>query len=334
MAEPMTDDTDEAPRVLVAHDGPMTDEERQLAEQLYSALQAAASGTERSQQAGRFEIGVSNLGVCSERVRRMFAEIPEDPRDKLEAFIGTAVGDHFEAAVKARYPEVLSQLELTTTLVGDGGRYAITGHPDLIHPWGVGDVKTSDGLELAQRNGPTDQQLFQRHINTKAAFEAGLLAVPLDKAKTYNVWVDRSGRTKKLFVHMDDYSEDIVAAAGRWLDDVVYAHRMGEPARKEPPRTWCEKVCGHFYDCRLFDSDVSGLITDPNLITAVEVYREGAELARTGAGMKREATGALAGVNGWLRGADQNYQVRWTWINPSDTRKGYWRLNIATMKSD
>lgn len=316
----------------------MTEEEASLAADLYHAVQAAATSTERTRQAQQFLLGISDLGTCSERTRRMLAAIPEPiVSDKLEAFLGTAIGDHVEAAIRRLYPEVKTQQTVEVSLQGDGGTYVLDGHPDLIHPWGVGDCKTTDGLEVVRRTGPSQQQLFQRHLYALGAHQAGFFGdLPLEQVKTYNIWFDRSGRTKQSFVHMDTYNPEIVAAATMWLDDVVYAWKHGEEAHKEPPRAWCQKVCGHFTDCRLFDSDVSGLITDPDITAALALHQEGLAMEKRGKAMKKEATAALEGVEGYARGEDGvQFQVRWTRVGPSQvsfTRKPYDRLTVTKVK--
>lgn len=308
--------------------------ERQLGSQVLDALNHSSRNSPRAQQQNQFLIGISDLGTCQERTRRLLAEIPEvDQTDILPAFIGTAIGKDVEAAVKALHPEVITQAAVVTTLVGDGGEYEVTGHPDMIFPWGVADLKTTDGLELPRRSGPTQQQLFQRHLYTKAAWEAGLLKVDrLEDARTANIWLDRSGATKELHVHMDDYSPDVVAAAAAWLDEVIYNYRLNQPAMKDPPRTWCEAACGHFSTCRMYDSDVEGLITDENLNLAIEVYAEGAAMEKDGKRLKDEAKKALVGVAGYTG----SHQVRWIHVNgsttPAMTRNGHDRLSVTLLK--
>lgn len=223
----------------------MDEREALLAQQIYSSVQDASNNTARSAQQSDFIIGVSDIGVCSERVGRMLDGVPEPRTDKLEAFMGTAVGDHTEAAIAAAFPEAkrFTTVTLELQVPGSTGAYQITGHPDIVMPWGVIDVKTSHFLEVAERTGPTFQQLFQRHAYTKGAHEAGLLAVPLEEAMTANVWIDRSGSTKHFHVQMDNYSEDVVAEGARWLDEVYYSHDHQLRYQKEPPRQWCAVAC-------------------------------------------------------------------------------------------
>lgn len=304
-----------------------------LADEFYAALQSAAASTPRSQQAERFEIGVSDLGTCPERTRRMLAEIPEPPTDTLAALIGTAVGDAAEKAWQLIEPDAIAQAEVQTSLKGDGGTYVVTGHPDLIRPrWGVIDVKTVDGLETTRRTGPNRQQLFQRHLYALAAWECGLFdpLLPLAEVKTANIWIDRSGRTKEVHVDEDVFSQDIVDEAAMWLDDVVYAHLHGEQAMKGQPREWCAKACGHFATCRALDTDVDDLLLDPAVVEAAKLYRDGLELEKQGARMKDEAKAALAGV----KGNTPEFSIRWTHVNASQVnfvRQAYERLSVTPL---
>lgn len=310
----------------------LTEEAELLGKQIYSAIQSFSNHSPRSQQSSRFEIGVSDLGTCSERTRRMLAEIPEPKTDALAAFIGSAVGDHAEDAIKAMYPEAITQATVSTTLHGDGGDYIVTGHPDVLLPTICVDFKTSDGLEVAKRDGSNRQQMFQRMIYAKAAHEAGYFSVPLHEVRTANVWIDRSGRTKEVHVQMDLYSPEVVAEATDWLDEVVYAHLHGQTARKEPPRSWCFAACGFADECRMYDSDVEGLITDPTTVTAIGVYAEGHALEKEGKRLKDEAKGHLIGVSGYTH----DFQVRWTSVLPSTVpeyvRAGYQRLSLQPVK--
>lgn len=92
----------------------MDEAEAELAEQVYQAVQAASNFSERSQQSADFRIGISDLGFCSEKVRRMLAGIPEPVTDKTAAFIGTALGDHIEQAYCAVHPNAIRQAEVSS----------------------------------------------------------------------------------------------------------------------------------------------------------------------------------------------------------------------------
>src|SRR5215475_9336423 len=238
---------------------PMTDQERDLADQVYEAIQASATTSERSQQQAEFRLGISDLGFCSEKVRRMVAGIPEPPTDKLPAFLGTAIGDHVERACLRVWPHAIRQATVRIIIQGEVNRYTLTGHPDLVLPHGVLiDCKTAHGLTVVQRTGPTQQQQFQRHLYALGAHQGHLFdeGLELEEVQVANIWIDRSAGERRLHCHMEPYSPGVVAQAGFWIDDVVYAHLHGEEARKEPPREVCARVCGHYQDCRALDTDV------------------------------------------------------------------------------
>ena len=310
----------------------MTPDEQHLADQIYGAVQAASNFSERAQQSADFRIGISDLGFCSEKVRRMVAGIPEPVTDKLPAFIGTALGDHIEEACMALWPEAIRQPEVSITLRGDGGTYAVRGHPDLVLPDGlVIDVKTTRGLETVRRTGPSRQQQYQRHCYGLGAYEAGLFNedVHLEDVKVANVWLDRAADDRELFVHMEPLSLELIQEAAWWVDDVAYAYTQGEAARKEPAREVCAKTCGHFATCRALDTDVEGLLTDREVVTAVDLYRDGLDLERQGKRLKDQAKAALTGVSG----STGKFSVRWVHVNESEvhyTRGAYDKLDVRS----
>lgn len=315
-------------------DRPMNDEERDLADQVYEAIMASATQSERSQQQADFRLGISDLGFCSEKVRRMVAGIPEPPTDKLPAFLGTAIGDHVERACLRIWPHAIRQGTVQVVIGGDQTEYTLTGHPDLIFPEGkVVDFKSTEGLLVPQRTGPSQQQQFQRHLYALGAYMANYFekGLTLEEVQVANVWIDRSGRERRVYVHMEPYSPEVVIQAGFWLDDLVYSFLQNEPARKEPPREVCAKVCGHFQDCRARDTDVQGLLTDDAVLAAVDLRLEAAALTREADAMKREAESYLAGVTG----STGKYAIRWTHVNGgpvSYERKPYDRLDIKPLR--
>lgn len=312
----------------------MNDAEQALAESVYAAIQSASNYSERSQQQADFRIGISDLGWCSERVRRMVAGIPEPVTDKLAAFIGTAIGDHAERACAAIWPGALTQVDVKVTLIGDGGTYEVSGHPDLIDPAGtVIDFKTSRGLSRPRRTGPDQQQQFQRHCYGLGAFEGGWFNkdVGIEDVKVANVWIDRAADDHEVYVHMEPLSLDVIQTAAWWLDDVAYAYLNDQEARKEPAREICAKACGHFATCRALDTDVHGLLTDDGVLTAVDMYREGAALERRGKKLKDEAKAELDGITG----STGKFSVRWTRVNATHVeydRGAYDRLEVREVK--
>lgn len=145
------------------------------------------------------------------------------------------------------------------------------------------------------------------------------------------MWFDRSGDETYPYVHMESFSPDVVAQAGMFVDDLVYAYLHDEAARKEPPREVCAKTCGHFADCRALDTDVQGLLTDPDTLTAVDLYREGIALEKQGRVMKDQAKAALIDVSG----STGKFTVRWVHVGGAHVefdRRPSDRLDIKEMK--
>lgn len=303
----------------------------ELAARIYKAIQASSNYSDRTQQSKEFKVGVSDLGFCSERTRRMLDRQVPDDSDVLAAFIGTAIGDHAERALEDYLGEkVIRQSEVTLELQGEERLYNIGGHPDVILPESntLLDGKTTYGLSVVRKNGPSQQQQFQRHCYAKGAWLAGFFDCELDEVRVGNFWIDRSAKEKAVHVQTEPYSEDVVAQAGMWLDDVIYAYLQGEEARKEPPREMCAAVCGFFGVCRAYDTDVEGLIEDREVLGAIDLYREGQDLERRGKALKKEAAVHLDGVSGSTR----EVMVRWVHVNESEVptfvRAAYDKLEV------
>jgi hypothetical protein len=185
---------------------------------------------------------------------------------------------------------------------------------------------------VVRRTGPSQQQQFQRHLYALGAYIRGLFSPDLTLAdvKVANVWVDRAADEHTVYVHMEPFSQDVVTQAGFWIDDVVYAYLHSEEARKEPPREVCAKVCGHFADCRARDTDVEGLLTDDQVLAAVDLYRDGTAMVREGEKLKGEAKAHLTGVSG----STGKFSVRWVHINGAHIeydRKPSDRLDIRPL---
>jgi hypothetical protein len=307
--------------------------EQQLAKEIYASIQRMTNESTRSLQSTAHRVGISDLGFCSERVRLHIAGEEEPVVDHLPAFIGTAIGDDVERSVVIDHPGWVAQAEVTIVLSGDTGTYTINGHPDLIDPEGeLIDVKTVDGLGRVRRTGPSQQQQFQRHCYALAAHRQGLFRpeIQLEDVVVSNVWVDRSARDRELYVHSEPFNMLMVHSATEWLDDVVYAFRHGELARKEPPREMCFAACGFAPVCRAGHVDGQGLITDPGQLAAVSMMQEAAALKKKAAKLETEAKIALQGVNG----STGSFSVRWVEVGGgavSYQRKPYLRLDIKPL---
>lgn len=313
----------------------MDEAEQALADQAYAAIQAASNYSERSLQAAAFQVGISDLGYCSERTRRMLdGQVPDDT-DVLKAFIGTALGDHTEQALVAINPDLIIQTEVTLTLQGEERTYTIPGHPDIIDPVNgiLIDVKSAGGLDVVRRTGPSQSQQFQRHNYCLAAYEQGLFPDhELDDLRVANLWVDRTGDEQACHVQMEPFSMDVVRNAAEWLDEVIYNYINQQEAPKEPPREVCAVTCGFFKVCRAYDTDVEGLITDREALAAIEMYVEGLAMARRAESLKKQAKSALKGIEG----STGTHMLRWTHVNestiPAQTRRGYDKIDIKEVK--
>lgn len=317
-------------------DDGMEPHERALSETIYAAVMNSMHESDRSAQAKEFRVGVSDLGYCSERLRRFLDRQVPDEVDMLPAFAGTWLGEGIEQAVAQTNPDAIIQAEINLTLHGDQGTYVIPGHPDIIFPHGVLlDAKAPNGLEAARRNGMSDRQKkFQRHCYGVAAFEAGMFHpdVQITDVQVGNVWIDRSARERGLLVKLEPLDPAVIGDATEWLDQVVYAWQHSEEARKEPAREVCATTCGFYKVCRLHDTDVEGLLTDPDVLAAVEMDEERKALTKRANLLKAEAQDILHGING----RTGTHQVRWTYVNPVEieahTKRGYERLNIIRVK--
>jgi hypothetical protein len=309
----------------------MNENEERLAKQIYGAIQESMHQSDRSQQAQQFRVGVSDLGYCSERLRRFLAKETPDETDMLAAFIGTWIGEGVEhAVIKHLWPDAIIQEDIMVSLVGDQGTYLIPGHPDIISPSEnvLIDVKTANGLEFPKRHGFEDvQKKFQRHLYGKAAIEKGWLT---EDAQVGNLWLDRSASNKEPYLRLEPYDPQVVEEATQWLDGVIYAWSNNETAAKEPPRELCT-ACGFYQDCRVLDTDVEGLLKAPEVLTAVEIYDEALGMERAAKKMKAEVKDLLDGISG----STGTHLVRWVHVGPAEvayTRGGYEKMSITKLK--
>jgi hypothetical protein len=327
--------------VEVEVEGPerdMDSDEAELAARLYGAIMDQSRYSERSMQSAGYKAGVSDLGYCSERLRRMLDRQEPEDRDELTAFIGTALGDHMEQAwAKHLWPDAIVQAEVTLELIGESGNvYQLPGHPDIIVPSEglLIDGKSVNGFSLVRRMGPSDSQQFQRHGYAYAAHEAGLFGdLPLNEVRVANAWIDRAGIEQSLHVDMEPFNPEIVRDAARWLDDVVYAYTHEEEARKEPAREVCAVTCGFFKTCRAYDTDVSGLITDPATLAAIELYREGTALQSKGKKIHKEVKPLLKDIEGFT---EDGYSLRHVFVPESIVkeylRRSYTKVQLTKVK--
>lgn len=312
----------------------MGEEEAALAKRIDGAIQRAATHTDRGQQAAEFRVGISDLGYCSERTRRMLDhQVPEDS-DMFKAWIGTALGDALEDAVVAAFPGAIKQSEVTVTLVGDKRTFQVLGHPDLILPEEgiVLDGKSAFGLNLARRMGADQQKQFQRHGYGAGAWDAGFFGdLGLKDVRVGNVWLDRSGVESSVHVQLEPFDFQVLFEATHWLEEVIEHYIAGTEAQKEPPREVCASTCGFFSVCRALDTDVTGLLEGRETIEAVQLYLDGKKMASEGEKFKREAKAALDGVSG----STGQHTVRWVSVDEvqvkAGVRRAHKRLDIRAI---
>lgn len=296
------------------------------------AIDSSMNESDRSKWAESNHLGVSDIGTCHEYVRRMILGVPwsDEQEDFAAAFVGTAVGDLAERAMARLFGDkVQIQRKVIVTLDVRSYQFALPGTADIILlDDGLIDVKTKDGLGVVMRTGPSLQQKFQLVLYAKALIDEGVLT---EDAMIGNAFIDRSGRDPQPYVYGFRYSPALLQEAINWLDDVVYAIDNDEVAEKDPPRAWCFKCCPYATDCRGNDTDVEGLLMDPEIVDAIEVYREANETIRAAEKDKRSAVSVLEGITG----STGKFTLRWIDIGPSEvafTRAGYKRIDIRPVR--
>jgi hypothetical protein len=259
-----------------------------------------------------------------------------DKRDKTAAFFGTVAGAAIEAQLQIDHPDWLFQQDLFFPLPSGGGTDA---HPDIIIPFtaqdigagfyqGILDGKSKAELETIRKTGPSQQQIYQIHGYAKAAIEAGLLD-PDHPIIVGDVFFDRSGKDVIPYAVMHLYSEDVITFIDEWVNDVKYAVMHNEDASRDMPREWCWSYCEYATACRGHDTDVEGLLEDPDIIAAVAMYQEAAELKRQVRKKEAAYKRTLEGVSG----STGTHNIRWTTVEPvqvkAGTRSGYRKLSIT-----
>ena len=307
------------------------------AQAFYDGIQNASNNTARSMQQQDFMLGVSNLGHCKQYALLMMKQTPfSDVRDKTAAFFGTVAGAAIEAQLKIDHPDWQFQKDLFFPLPSGGGTDA---HPDIIIPFdaqdieagyyqGIWDGKSKAELETIKKVGPSQQQIYQVHAYAKAAIAAGILN-PDHPIVVGDVYFDRSGKDVTPYAVMHLYTEDVITFIDEWVNDVKYALTHNEDASRDMPREWCWSYCEYATVCRGNDTDVEGLIEDPDILAAVEMWEETKELKAQAKKKESAFKRTLDGVTG----STGTYNIRWTEVGPvemkASTRSGYKILSIT-----
>lgn len=323
---------------------------KQVSQTWYDSIQNATEATARSRQAQRRVIGVSNLGHCRQFLKYMILDQPDtDTVDKTPAFIGTVLGDAIEEQIAKDHPDWLIQTELEFPLPSGGH---VKGHSDVIIPasaagtveeWEASQAGDYDGppvylqsvldgkskaeLETIKKYGQTLQQKYQLHAYARAAIEAGHLD-PSKPIMVGNVFFDRSGRDVVPYGIFQVYDESVIYEIDEWVSDVTYAVTHDEEAPRDKPRDFCVRFCPFFTVCRGTEEAPTGLIEDENIIQAVGLYAEGAELESRGKKLKKLAKEGMEGVEG----NTGEYTIRNTYVGPTEiaafTRAGYTKTEV------
>lgn len=304
---------------------PTVPDAEKLAGELRTAVHAYES--ERDKQSAQGIMGVSDIGHCREHSRLLVAEtVFSDDPSKWAAFVGTAIGDKLEHVVQDLFPTAKTGIEITVTLPSG---LQLLGHPDLVTPTGVLDLKTVDGLTSVKRGGPSIQQQFQRHLYAAGLIQDGSLP---EDCWVGNAWFDRSARSDMPHVQVESYDPTWLLRADEWLDDVLYAHKHGQEAPKDQPMEFCAKCCEFYSICRgedaYRDREGGGRIEDPQLLDAVYAYVEAREAKKDAEKQMADAQRMLADT----RGVADDMIVKWIHVNasevPGHTRAPYSKLDI------
>lgn len=307
----------------------------EMATRVRKAIDSSMRDSTRSRWASTNHIGISDIGTCREYVRRMMTGVPwTDEQDNYAAaFIGTAVGDFVERALLAADPEsTVIQRKVVLSLKVRGYSLDLPGTADVIlNRKAMIDAKTKDGLGVVRRSGPSLQQFFQVTLYAAALIDEGLLD---EDAYVGLAYIDRSGREPDPFVYGWKFDRRLLDAAVEWIDDVIYAIENKEAASKDQPRQWCFACCPYASDCRGGDSDVTGLITTPEVIDAARVYAEANAAIKALEKDKESAKSALRDMSG----STGEYSVRWVSVPPttieSYERSGYSKIDVRPIKRD
>jgi hypothetical protein len=214
----------------------------------------------------------------------------------------------------------------------------ITGTFDLVLPSEnlLLDVKTVDGYTWVKNQAVSQNHEYQRHLYALGALQAGLLRDD-ETLKVGNVYLDRSGKEKRPLVKIADYNPLLIAEIDEWVQDVIYGIQHGpDTAAQDIAAERCPSLCEWFTACRggvLPDTHNPVLITDPDALSAVEMYVKAREMDSEAKRMTNAAKAMLVGING-LAG---EYQLRWTEVAASDgyttgPRDPYMKISISKVK--
>ena len=299
-----------------------------------ASLNAYAAMRPRSLQGG---LGVSDLGYCSAKaLHKVNGVEPTDAPIARSALMGTSAHATFAAARKAFKPSLMIELGLEITLPSG---IVIRGSADEVDPDepSVTDAKTvadEAALLALRKTGSTEQQRYQRHLYYFGAHQAGL--VPLE-GTVRNVWVDRAGQAEWCYVEQEPFDINVVHAADRWLEDVLYAAKHGEEAPRDKHFDHCRTYCQFFTHCRGHQTHGDFLITDPEMVSAAQMVFQGRADKKEASGLEDTGKRVLAVLQQSADGdvasfEAEGYRIRWTLVQATN-KAPYWKLDVAEIEA-
>ena len=94
------------------------------------------------------------------------------------------------------------------------------------------------------------------------------------------------------------------------------------------PRDWCYSFCPFATSCRGGDTDVTGLIEDEQIVTAIDLYKDALNREKIAKKDKEDAKAELLGT----AGRTKDWVLRWVHIGESEikagTRRAYDKIDI------
>lgn len=283
------------------------EEDKEFAAEVLEWVIEDQNNKPRSLQRG---IGPSELGGCRERLRATWQGDPEepDPYWHVAAHVGTVMGDDLERIFKTK--GAMTQVSVTTKLPQTG--LEVSGHADVVWPGRnrLGDLKSKDGLAGVRYEGVSLEYGIQLGVYALGLVQMGVLQEGCDAVLLY---YDRAGNDLEFaaavipweglmrFVEIAELRLQQVVAAQEALDsgDTEPLHDLRD---KPPSFCFSAKVMCPFRTACWSGSeyDSNTVIDDESIMASAARYKEGRELEKRGASMKREARAELSGITGQL----------------------------------
>ena len=308
-----------------------------LLEQITDAMRQFEDSSPRTKQARDGILGPSDIGFCRQKAVLVTRQVPpSDVVPRWAASVGTAIHNYIEQGFKKANPDWIcgSIDDLTVTAELPSGA-VISGHPDVVIPEhnAVIDIKTVDGFAWTRRNGPSTSHKYQRHLYAMGLMQQEILD-PFKTVLVGNLYLDRSGKEKTPLLFIEELDESLTAEIDSWVTDVIYAVKNGEDSARDVTASVCEQICEFFTVCRggLAVNDGQEIITDTHLLSAIDMYVQGRDMAKEGDQMKKEAQARLTGVNG----ITSTHQIRWVSVGSTNVdthvRPGHDRLDVRKVR--